>query len=533
VRFVCAEPLAEGQGAGDFDARLVFVSGPDRVGEQVLLGGCCEIEIGKLPGRHVQLAGQKVSRLHCKLARVDFGPSRWRLEDCRSTNGLFLNGSRVTEPAELKDGDVIQVGEYALRYATDAARAPAAAAAVVTPAAAGAGRTVRAIPVGGPTCPSCERALFEGAMICTDCGIYVHSGRPLVTARGVDHDRVDEVAREAIWLPSFVMFFGFIPVASEAFGTHKPRATWVILALTIACSVVFYAVRRSSAAASPAVMNMLVWSGDRDLREAEVREKLDEVDEFESKVEGNADRIHGSDLRRYRREIATARAQLEPMLDHNVGFRPHQLLTHSVLHDTSSLIEFVFHLGGNMLFLTVFGLRINELVGNVRMALLYPLFAAFSAAAHMWGARHAPFGGLLGASGAVSGLAGMYFILFPVQRVRMLAFLNLWFFTAFCVLTKPFWIRGFWLLLLWFVWGDVVPVVVGWEDGTAHWAHLGGFCAGMVVALGLLFTRQIYARGDLLSVALGKRAWFFVGKPSRFIRDADATPQPPPPLPAQ
>ena len=136
------------------------------------------------------------------------------------------------------------------------------------------------------------------------------------------------------------------------------------------------------------------------------------------------------------------------------------------------------------------------------------------------------FGGLLGASGAVSGLAGMYFILFPVQRVRMLAFLNLWVFTAFCCLTKAFWIRGFWLLLLWFVWGDVVPVVVGWEDGTAHWAHLGGFFAGIVVALGLLFTRQVYARGDILSVALGKKAWWFVGKPSRFTKASEAATEP-------
>ena len=121
------------------------------------------------------------------------------------------------------------------------------------------------------------------------------------------------------------------------------------------------------------------------------------------------------------------------------------------------------------------------------LAILYPLFAALSAAVYMWATRHHHFGALLGASGAISGLAGMYFILFPVQRVRMLAFLNLWLLTAFCCLSKPFWIRGFWLLLLWFLWGDVVPVVFGWDDGTAHWAHLGGFVGGMVVALGLLF----------------------------------------------
>ena len=510
VRFMSAEPLAEGQGAGDFDSRLVFVGGPDRAGEQVLLGGCCEIEIGKLPGRHLQLTGQKVSRLHCKLLRLDFGPSRWSVEDNHSTNGLFVNGHRVTAAVELKDGDVVQVGEYSLRFATDAGAAARVAAAPAAP--------VKAIPVGGPTCPSCERPLFEGATICTDCGIYIHSGRPLVTARGVDQDRVDEVAREAIWLPSFLMLMGFLPVASEAFGTHKPRATWVIVALTVVCSVVFFQLSCTRAAPTPGVQNLLVWSGDRGAKLDEVREHLAKIDEVEAEVEANADRIRDYELRRFRRQAEQERNLLAPLLDPKVGFRPHQLLTHAVLHDTSSLIEFVFHLGGNMLFLLVFGLRINELIGNTRTAIVYPLLAACSAAAHMWGTRDEHFRGLLGASGAVSGLAGMYFILFPVQRVRMLAFLNLWVLTAFCCLTKPFWIRGFWLLLLWFVWGDVIPVVLGWEDGTAHWAHLGGFVAGIMVALGLLFTRQVYARGDLLSIALGKRAWFWVGRPSRFAR---------------
>jgi membrane associated rhomboid family serine protease len=522
VRFVSAEPLADGQGAGDFDTRLVFVGGPDRAGEQVLLGGCSEIEIGKLPERHLPLAGQKVSRLHCKLLRLDFGPSRWSLEDQRSTNGLFVNGRRVTEPVELRDGDVVQIGEYSLRYATDAARAAAASV------GAASALPVKAIPVGGVNCPSCDRPTFDGAMICTDCGIYLHSGRPLITARGVDQDRVDEVAREAIWLPSFLLLMGFLPVASEAFGTHKPRATWAILALTVFCSVVFFRLSCTPEGSSPAVQNFLVWSGDRHKIEPKVRQRLAELKQVEKEVEDNRDRIPDYHLNKFRRELNRERSELAPLLDPRVGFRPYQLLTHALLHDTSSLLAFFFHLAGNTLFLLVFGLRINELIGNVRTAILYPLFAAFSGAVHMWGTRHGQFGGLLGASGAISGLAGMYFVLFPVQRVRMLAFLNLWILTAFCCLSKPFWLRGFWLLLLWFVWGDVVPVVFGWEDGTAHWAHLGGFVAGMVVALGLLFSRQVYARGDILSVALGKRAWIFVGKPSRYMKAHDAAPTPAP-----
>src|SRR3954468_94216 len=314
VRFVCAEPLVDGQGAGDFDSRLVFVGGPDRAGEQVLLGGCCEIDVGKLPEHHLQLGGQKVSRLHCKLLRLDFGPSRWSVRDNRSTNGLFVNGQRVTEDVELKDGDVIQVGEYSLRYGTDAARA---AAPPPTP--------VKAIPLGGPTCPSCKRPLFEGAMICTDCGIYVHSGRPLITARGVDQERVDEVAREAIWLPSFLMLMGFVPVASEAFGTHKPRVTWTILALTVFCSLVFFRVSCTPQASSPEMQNLLVWSGDRKLVEPQVRERLEELKKVEKEVEDNRNRIPDYYLTKFRRQLNQERSELAPLLDPRVGFRPHQL----------------------------------------------------------------------------------------------------------------------------------------------------------------------------------------------------------------
>src|SRR5213596_660727 len=90
VRLVCAEQLAEGAGAGDFDARLTISAGPSRVGEMIFIGGVADIEIGKLPERHIQLEEKMVSRLHCKLVRVDFGPSKWKIVDNKSTNGLFV-----------------------------------------------------------------------------------------------------------------------------------------------------------------------------------------------------------------------------------------------------------------------------------------------------------------------------------------------------------------------------------------------------------------------------------------------------------
>jgi hypothetical protein len=122
VRLVCAEQLGEGAGAGDFDARLIIAAGPARVGECILLGGVNDIEIGKLPEKHIQLEANLVSRFHCKLVRVDFGPSRWKLVDNKSTNGLFVNRQRATEQ-ELQSGDQINIGGFQLEYSLGPAHA--------------------------------------------------------------------------------------------------------------------------------------------------------------------------------------------------------------------------------------------------------------------------------------------------------------------------------------------------------------------------------------------------------------------------
>jgi pSer/pThr/pTyr-binding forkhead associated (FHA) protein len=115
VRMVCAEQLPDGAGAGDFDARLVITAGPSKVGHCLILGGVADIEIGKMPGKHIQLEAQLVSRFHCKLARIDFGPSRWKIVDNKSTNGLFLNAERISEQ-ELQPGDQLNIGGFVLEY---------------------------------------------------------------------------------------------------------------------------------------------------------------------------------------------------------------------------------------------------------------------------------------------------------------------------------------------------------------------------------------------------------------------------------
>ena len=139
LRPISAEPLGDGQGAGDFDARLTVTDGPDQVGTQFFLGGVVEVGVGKLPEKQISLQhGTLVSRNHCTFGRVDFGPSRWKLVDNKSTNGVFVNGERVTEQ-ELNSGDEVRIGDYVFTYETDvappppAAKAPAAATAAPLP----------------------------------------------------------------------------------------------------------------------------------------------------------------------------------------------------------------------------------------------------------------------------------------------------------------------------------------------------------------------------------------------------------------
>jgi membrane associated rhomboid family serine protease len=75
----------------------------------------------------------------------------------------------------------------------------------------------------------------------------------------------------------------------------------------------------------------------------------------------------------------------------------------------------------------------------------------------------------LGASGAIGGVLGSYFLLFPANKVEV--FIP---FLAFLSIELPAWI----LLGCWFLWQILIP-----QQGVANWAHAGGFLAGMLTVL--------------------------------------------------
>lgn len=83
---------------------LILLAG-DEAGKMIRLDG--EITIGRSPKAFLRLSGDGVSRLHARLFRRD---EATYVEDLGSTNGTFVNGTRVGAPLALSDGDKIQIG---------------------------------------------------------------------------------------------------------------------------------------------------------------------------------------------------------------------------------------------------------------------------------------------------------------------------------------------------------------------------------------------------------------------------------------
>lgn len=134
------------------------------------------------------------------------------------------------------------------------------------------------------------------------------------------------------------------------------------------------------------------------------------------------------------------------------------------------------HLGGNMLYLWVFGDNIEDAMGHVRFIVFYVLCGTAAALAHGLSDPDS-ISPLIGASGAVSGVLGAYLLLHPKVRVIVLLFYRV-------PLPLPaFIVLGGWVALQAYnIYLDGgLPDVDG--GGTAWWAHVGGFVAGMGLIL--------------------------------------------------
>ena len=139
----------------------------------------------------------------------------------------------------------------------------------------------------------------------------------------------------------------------------------------------------------------------------------------------------------------------------------------------------IMHFGFNMVFLWVFGDNVEDRLGHVKYLLFY-LGAGLAAAWTQVGIDMNAEVPLIGASGAIAGVLGAYLLLYPFSQVRTLV---IFFFITF-VRIPAVWLLGFWLALQFFGGiGSLGPSAQ--SGGTAYWAHIGGFVAGLLAVAGL------------------------------------------------
>ena len=151
------------------------------------------------------------------------------------------------------------------------------------------------------------------------------------------------------------------------------------------------------------------------------------------------------------------------------------------------------HVIGNMWFLYIFGDNVEDYLGHFKYLMFYLLTGVLAMGTHMAMNLHstAP---ALGASGAIAGVLGAYFVLYP--RARVLTWI---FELIFLILWVPAWvILGYWFVFN-FLSGTRTALAVHKQSmgGVAFWAHVGGFVSGalLVQVFGERKLRYPYAVG--------------------------------------
>ncbi len=165
----------------------------------------------------------------------------------------------------------------------------------------------------------------------------------------------------------------------------------------------------------------------------------------------------------------------------NFGATPYYIFHPSSVLSYSSLLTSMFihagfmHIFGNMLFLWIFADNVEDQLGHTRFAGFYLLCGIVGTLLH---AITSPSSlvPMVGASGAISGVLGAYILLFP--RAKILALIPFGFFLRIAYL--PSYI----FLGVWFLYQFLFGVsTIGAKGGVAYFAHIGGFIAGLLIAI--------------------------------------------------
>lgn len=141
------------------------------------------------------------------------------------------------------------------------------------------------------------------------------------------------------------------------------------------------------------------------------------------------------------------------------------------------------HLIGNMWFLWLAGLILEDTWGRAVYLVFYLLAGAFALQVHAW-VNPDSMVPTIGASGAVAALMGAFLVRFPKTKVQMVWMGSiLRFYRA-----RKFTAYAYWLLPIWLLMEVFSGALFGQGSSVAHWAHVGGFVFGMCVAVGLRYS---------------------------------------------
>ncbi len=133
----------------------------------------------------------------------------------------------------------------------------------------------------------------------------------------------------------------------------------------------------------------------------------------------------------------------------------------------------LLHIGGNMLYLWIFGDNVEDSMGHARFLVFYLVCGAIAALTQTFIAPGSEVP-VIGASGAIAGVLGAYIVLSPRATVRTLIFLGFFF---WIVRIPAIYVLGIWFLLQFLT---AAGSTAG-EGGVAVWAHVGGFIAGVIL----------------------------------------------------
>jgi membrane associated rhomboid family serine protease len=236
----------------------------------------------------------------------------------------------------------------------------------------------------------------------------------------------------------------FIPVGDAPNPKGVPFVTYLLIAVNVAAFV---------------LINVPLGSQRADVNDPAFREY---VEVMARELQGRVD---------VRELVAQASAYDLFAFEH--GYRPaapqlSDLLSAMFLHGG------FMHLFGNMLFLWIYGDNVERRLGALPYLFWYLATGVAATLTHalVFSSSDIP---LVGASGAISGILGFYFLWFPRNSVRMLAFLPPFLMQVFEIPAR--YVLGMYLLV-----DNLLPFLFAGATGVANGAHIGGFIAGGLVA---------------------------------------------------